>query len=143
MLEVVAETEVAQHLKERVMVSRPPHVIDIASPQTFLARGGARKLQLYLAQEMILELVHAAGVNRTEGSQVGTNTSLGWRLWPEIESRKDIFLAVRPFSSFPSLPPVEVVPVVDRVTSIRRLPIVASKLKNAYSGSRCRELTGF
>jgi hypothetical protein len=58
-LEIIAEAEVPQHLEERVVISRPPHVIDIARPQTLLASRRPREFELHLPQKMVLELVHA------------------------------------------------------------------------------------
>jgi len=60
-LEIVAEAEVAQHLEERVMISGPPDVVDVAGSQTLLASGRPGKFELAPAQEMIFELVHAGG----------------------------------------------------------------------------------
>ncbi len=58
-LEVVAEAEVAQHLEERVVIGRAADVVDVAGAQALLAGRGARELQLALAEEVVLELVHA------------------------------------------------------------------------------------
>ena len=57
-LEIVAETEVSQHLEERMVIGGPADVLDVAGSQTFLAGGRPRVVQLDLAQEVVLELVH-------------------------------------------------------------------------------------
>ena len=47
--EVITKTEVAQHLKERVMERRASHVIDIARAETFLASRRSSEVQLDLS----------------------------------------------------------------------------------------------
>ena len=59
LFEVVAETEIAQHLEERVVIRRPADVVDVAGAQALLAGRGAREIELHLAQKMVLELVHS------------------------------------------------------------------------------------
>src|SRR5262245_31171201 len=56
--EIIAETEVTQHLEKRVVVRGAPDVIDIASPQALLARRRPRKFERDLAQKMVLKLIH-------------------------------------------------------------------------------------
>ena len=57
-LEVVAEAEVAQHLEERVVKGRAADVVDVAGAEALLAGRGPGELELHLAQELVLELVH-------------------------------------------------------------------------------------
>ncbi len=70
LLEVVAEGEVAQHLEEGVVARRPAHVLQVVvlapGADALLAGGGARVVALLLAQEDVLELVHAR-VGEEEG----------------------------------------------------------------------------
>ena len=56
--EVVAEAEIAQHLKKGVVIGGPADVIDVASAQTLLATGGAGEFQFDAAEEVVLEWVH-------------------------------------------------------------------------------------
>ena len=58
-LEVVAEAEIAQHLEERVVIGRAADVVDVAGPQALLAGRGPGEFELALAEEVVLELVHA------------------------------------------------------------------------------------
>jgi len=44
-----------------VVVSRSSDVVDVAGAQAFLASRGTREVELYLAQEVVLELVHPGG----------------------------------------------------------------------------------
>ncbi len=60
-LEIVTKREVSEHLEEGVMPWGPAHVVDVARPQTLLAGGGPRKLQLALAKKVVFELIHARG----------------------------------------------------------------------------------
>ncbi len=60
-LEVVAEAEVAEHLEEGVVVGGAADVVDVARAETLLASRGAGELELHLAEEVVLELVHARG----------------------------------------------------------------------------------
>ncbi len=60
-LEIIAEAEIAQHLEERVVIGGAADVIDIAGAQALLAGRGPGELELALAQEVVLELVHAGG----------------------------------------------------------------------------------
>ena len=61
-LEVVAEREVAEHLKERVMARRRPDVLEIvvlaADAHALLRSGGALVVALFFTEEDVLELVH-------------------------------------------------------------------------------------
>ena len=66
-LEVVAEAEVAQHLEEGVVVGGAADVVDVAGAKALLAGGGPREFQLDLAQEVVLELVHAGGREQHRG----------------------------------------------------------------------------
>ena len=65
--EVVPKAEVAQHLEKCVVVSRPANVIDVPGSQTLLTSRRARKIQLDLTQEMILELVHPRRGKKNRG----------------------------------------------------------------------------
>jgi len=60
--EVVAEAEVAEHLKEGVVARRGPHVFEIvvlaADPHALLRRGGAAVRALVQPEEDVLELDH-------------------------------------------------------------------------------------
>ena len=58
-LEVVAEAEIAQHLEKRVVVGGAADVLDVAGAQALLAGRGPGEIELALAQEVVLELVHA------------------------------------------------------------------------------------
>ena len=84
--EVITKTEVAQHLKERVMERRASHVIDIARAETFLASRRSSEVQLDLSQKMVFELIHSCwskqhgGVPRWNQHITGTaNTTLGFK----------------------------------------------------------------
>ena len=57
-LEVIAEGEVAQHLKERVVIRCPPDVLDVRRAEALLIRCHARKTRSYVPPENILELHH-------------------------------------------------------------------------------------
>ena len=70
-LEIVAEAEVPQHLEERVVAGGPPDVVDVAGPQTLLASGRLREVELALAEEVILELVHAGRREQHRGIPAG------------------------------------------------------------------------
>ena len=70
-LEVVAETEVAEHLKKGVMVRGPADVVDIAGAQAFLAGGRAGELEFAPAEEMVLELVHSGRGEQDGGIPAG------------------------------------------------------------------------
>ena len=65
--EVIAKAEIAQHLEERVVISRPADVVDIAGAQALLARRRAGVGQLDLAQKVVLELVHPGGREQHRG----------------------------------------------------------------------------
>jgi hypothetical protein len=62
-LEVVAEAEVAQHLKEGVVAARKANVFKVvvlaAGADALLRGGGAGVLALLRTEEKVLELVHA------------------------------------------------------------------------------------
>ena len=72
-LEVIAEAEVAQHLKEGVMASGVAHVFQIivlaAGAHAALAGGGPGVVALLPAEKHILELVHAR-VGEQQGRDV-------------------------------------------------------------------------
>ena len=70
-LEIVAEAEVAQHLEKRVVIGRAADVFDVAGAQAFLAGRGPGEFELHLAQEMILELVHARRREQHRGIPAG------------------------------------------------------------------------
>ena len=50
-----------------MVVGRSAHVVDIARPQALLAAGRLRKIELYLAKEMVFELVHASRREQDRG----------------------------------------------------------------------------
>ena len=62
-LEVVAEREVPEHLEERVVAERRPHVLEVvvlpAHAHALLRARGPAVLPPLAAQEDVLELVHA------------------------------------------------------------------------------------
>ena len=70
-LEVVAEAEVAEHFEERVVAGGPPHVVDVAGAEALLAGGRLREVELALAEEVILELVHAGRREQHRGIPAG------------------------------------------------------------------------
>jgi len=63
LLEIVAEGEIAKHLKERVVAARVADVIEIvmlaARADALLRGGGAGVIALFQAGENVFELVHA------------------------------------------------------------------------------------
>ena len=63
LLEVVAEGEVAEHLEEGVVAGGPADVFQVvmlaAGAHAFLRRGGPHVAALFVAEETVLELVHA------------------------------------------------------------------------------------
>ena len=73
-LEVVAEAEVAQHLKEGVMAAGKADVFKVvvlaAGADALLRCGGARVVALLGAQKQVLELVHS-GVGKQQRRIVG------------------------------------------------------------------------
>ena len=82
--EIVAERKISQHLEKRVVPRGMAHVLEIvvlaADPHAFLAGGGAAVGALFVAEEDILELVHA-GVGKqqrriVEGDQGGAGNDL-------------------------------------------------------------------
>ncbi len=83
-----------------MVIRRAADVIDIARAETFLTSCRAGKLELDLAQKVVFELVHAGRREQNRRIQVGTSTSLGWRLWPWIGNRKGTSRVIRQFSSF-------------------------------------------
>ncbi len=91
-LEVIAEAEVAQHLEKRVVIRRAADVVDVAGPQALLAGRGPRELQLHLAQEVVLELVHAG---RREQHATGPTSARarrsGTRLCPFVSKKARYF----------------------------------------------------
>ena len=58
-LEIIAETEIAEHLEEGVVIRRASDVVDVAGAQTLLARRCLREFQFDASEEVILELVHS------------------------------------------------------------------------------------
>jgi hypothetical protein len=60
-LEVVTERKVAEHLEERHVADRPPHVLDIRRAERLLRAGRARVRRRLLAEEEGLELHHPRG----------------------------------------------------------------------------------
>ena len=52
--EVIAKAEIAQHLKESVVVGRAAHVVDVAGAETLLAGGRPRELELAPPEEVVL-----------------------------------------------------------------------------------------
>ena len=79
-LEIVAETEVTQHLEKGVMTRGVSNVLQVivlaASTHALLAAGGAGIGALLQAQEAVLELVHA-GVGEQQCRVVGRNQRAG------------------------------------------------------------------
>ena len=75
LLEVVAEREVAEHLEERVVARGDAHVLEVvvlaAGAHALLGRGRARVVALLLAQEHVLELVHARVGEQQRGVVLG------------------------------------------------------------------------
>ena len=73
-LEVVAEAEVAQHLKEGVVAARKANVFKVvvlaAGADALLRSGGALVVALLRPQEHVLELVHS-GVGEQQRRVVG------------------------------------------------------------------------
>ena len=57
LLKVVAEGEIAQHLKERMVVGGGPDLVQVAGAETLLAARGPHHVRLP-AEEVVLELVH-------------------------------------------------------------------------------------
>src|SRR5688572_19926392 len=80
-LEVVAEREVAEHLKKRVMARRWPDVLEVvvlaADPHALLAAGGALVLALFLPEEHVLELVHSGIREQQRGVVMGNEGRAG------------------------------------------------------------------
>ena len=74
-LEVVAETEVAQHLEEGVMPRRVTHVLQIVvlapGADTALGTGGTGVIPGLTAQKDILELVHPRVGEQQRGVVMG------------------------------------------------------------------------
>ena len=60
-LEIITEAEVAKHFEERVVSRSPSDIVDVAGSQALLAGCGPGEFQLALAEEVVLELVHARG----------------------------------------------------------------------------------
>jgi hypothetical protein len=44
-----------------MVVSRTSDIVDVAGTEALLAGGGAGEVELYLTQEVILELIHPSG----------------------------------------------------------------------------------
>ncbi len=68
--EIVAEREVAEHLEEGVMTGCAADVLQVvvlaAGPDALLRSGGAHVSPFFLAEEAVLELVHA-GIGKEQG----------------------------------------------------------------------------
>ncbi len=79
-LEVVAEAEVAQHLKEGVMAPRKAHIFKVvvlaAGAYALLRSGGARVVALLRAEKKVFELVHAR-VGKQQRGVVGRHQRRG------------------------------------------------------------------
>ena len=75
--EIIAKAKVAQHFKERVVKRCSTDVVDVTGAQTFLASRRASEIQLYLAQKVILELVHSGGSEQNGGIPSG-NQDIAW-----------------------------------------------------------------
>ena len=58
-----------------MVVCRSAYVINIACSQAFLTGGCAREVQLYLTEEMVLELVHP-GRSKQHGGVPGWNKNV-------------------------------------------------------------------
>ena len=70
-LEVIAERKIAQHLEEGVMRRRPPHLLNVAGAEAFLARDGALQRRVAVAVELVLELVHSRAGEQQGGVVAG------------------------------------------------------------------------
>jgi hypothetical protein len=78
---IVPKAKIAQHLKERMMPRRPPHILNIIGTDTFLGSRRTGKIGLTLTQEWVTSprwrsLSPWRIVNNTVGSS-GTNEPLG------------------------------------------------------------------
>jgi hypothetical protein len=58
---LLAETEIAEHLEERVVICSASHVVDVAGAQTLLASGRAGEFEFASSEEVIFELIHSCG----------------------------------------------------------------------------------
>ena len=56
--EVVAEGEVAEHFKERVVVGCHSYIADVTRAETLLAGGGLCEFQRTNSQKLVFELIH-------------------------------------------------------------------------------------
>ena len=56
--EIIAETEIPQHLKKSLVVRRTTHIVDVPGSQTLLTCGRPDKIKFDFAQEVVFELVH-------------------------------------------------------------------------------------
>src|SRR5262249_42010969 len=90
-LEVIAEREVAEHLEERVVPERRTDVVQVvglaAHPHALLRRRGAGVGALLLAQEHVLELVHARVGEEQRWIVVGDERRAGYdgvAILPEV-----------------------------------------------------------
>ena len=74
LLEIIAEAEIAQHLKEGVVAGRAADILQVVmlapGPQTTLGGGGAGAGALFAAKKRLLEL-HHAGVSEQQGRVIG------------------------------------------------------------------------
>ena len=75
LLEVIAEREIAEHLKIRLMTGRPADVLDIARADAALARRDARTRRLHLAGEKRLERRHAGADHQQRRIVLGNQRS--------------------------------------------------------------------
>jgi hypothetical protein len=66
-LEIVAETEIAEHLEERVVIGGAAHVVDVAGAEAFLAGRGPGEVEFASAEKMVFELIHAGGRKEHRG----------------------------------------------------------------------------
>ena len=74
LLEIIAEAEIAQHLKEGVVAGRAADILQVVvlapGPQATLGGGGAGAGALFAAKKRLLEL-HHAGVSEQQGRVIG------------------------------------------------------------------------
>ena len=95
--EVIAEREIAQHLKKRAVTIGLTHVVYVCRPQAVLARRDSRARRLFLTDEIRFERYHSGDCHSNVGSFAGTNEALGSRKWPF--SSKNSKYAVRSWST--------------------------------------------
>ena len=75
--EIVTKTEIAKHLKERVMAGSSPYVFDITRSHTLLTRRGTGVVEFHLAQEVVLKLIHASGCEQNRRIPSGNQDIAG------------------------------------------------------------------